>query len=58
MEAAGINNRQRLNQLMNGYKSKGTEYPPLLIEGIDYKKQDIVFFESAVDKLKNKATHP
>jgi hypothetical protein len=56
MKLAGINNRQRLNQLMNGHKQKqnGKEYfiEPVLIEGKDYKKSEIVFFESALEKVK------
>ncbi len=58
MEAAGINNRQRLSQLMKGCKNKrnGKIYitDPVLIEGVDYVKQKIIFFESALEKLKAK----
>ena len=50
-ELAGINNRSRLHQVMKGSKSKGYEYPPLLIEGEDYVKTEYVFFESALKKL-------
>ena len=56
MKLAGINNRQRLNQLMNGYKNKknGKEYfiEPVLKKGKDYKVSEIVFFESALEKIK------
>jgi hypothetical protein len=51
MEKAGIKSRQRLNQIINGYKSKGSVIAPLLIEGKDFKKSEIIFFESALKKL-------
>jgi hypothetical protein len=58
MKLAGINNRQRLDQLMNGYKNikNGKEYKfePVLIEGKDFVKSEIVFFESALKKIKGK----
>lgn len=56
MNLAGLNNRQRLNQLMNGYKNKkgSKEYfvPSTLKEGKDFVKTGIVFFESALEKIK------
>lgn len=54
MKKAGIKSRQRLNQIINGYKSKGSEIEPLLIEGIDFRKSEIIFFESALKKLTRK----
>ena len=58
MKLAGINNRQRLNQLMNGYKQKknNVEYltEPVLIEGKDFTRTGIIFFESALKKIKQK----
>jgi hypothetical protein len=53
VKLAGINSRQRLNQLINGYTTKGCRIEPRLIEGVDFKKSDIVFFESALKKLKS-----
>jgi len=50
LRAAGINNRQRLQQLMRGFSVKGKFYPPVLIEGVDFK--ELEFFPSALKKLK------
>lgn len=55
---AGINNRQRLNQLMMGYRQikNGKEYsiPPKLKEGKDFIRAGTIFFPSALKKLKQK----
>jgi len=53
LRAAGINNRQRLQQLMRGYKrSDGKFVPPVLIEGEDFLTKEVEFFDSALKKLK------
>lgn len=58
MKLAGINNRQRLNQLMMGYRQikNGKEYsiPPKLEEGKDFTRTGIIFFPSALKKIKVK----
>lgn len=60
MKLACINNRQRLNQLMNGYKNiKGDkEYfvKPILEEGKDFTRSEVIFFESALNKVKKPPT--
>jgi len=64
MKAAGINSRQRLNQLMKGYENKkgGKVYKvkPTLKKGLDYKKTKceccgqltIIFYPSALSKIR------
>lgn len=52
MKLAGINSRQHLHQLMNGQLSGEYSYPPVLVEGKDYKNLGTVFFESALKKIK------
>lgn len=58
MQLAGINNRQRLNQLMVGYRQikNGKEYsiPPKLGEGKDFVHAGTIFFPSALKKIKVK----
>jgi len=50
LKAAGINNRQRLQQLMRGYNKNGKFIPPVLVKGVDFK--ELEFFPSALKKLK------
>ena len=50
VELTGLS-RQRLSQLLRGYKTKGYSVPPLLIEGEDYERKDIIFKESAIEKV-------
>jgi hypothetical protein len=64
MKLAGINNRQRLSQLIRGYENKKGDatykIPPILKASEDYKKvkceccgsSTIVFYESALKKIK------
>jgi len=49
IKAAGINNRQRLQQLMRGYNKKGKFIQPILVNGVDFK--ELEFFPSALEKL-------
>jgi len=56
MELAGKGKKpitkSRLSQLMNGYKhSDGYMVPPVLIEGKDYKRAGVIFFQSAIKKI-------
>jgi len=48
LKAAGINNRQRLQQLMRGYNKNVKFIPPVLVKGVDFKES--IFFAILIPK--------
>lgn len=52
MKLAGINNRQRLHQLLKGFTTGKYHYPPVLKKGEDYDDLGMIFYPSALQKIK------
>lgn len=50
--------RQRLHQLRNGYKVRGKEYEPKLIEGKHYhwERGNVKYFMAAYELIKKQST--